>query len=217
MQFRYAFYPTINPAFHRPFAARVPDFLHGRFYHNFWCRGDTMIMRPGSLDSSAVPLAVTTWIISDLVQAIAQAHDERIIDDQTLDTILDIFELIYQGTYIDADYLMPSLLHPINTDTLWAFLNELTPSTTWTWEGWLSLESHMNETGVMNGYQPQAEDDVDTFLEHIDENVIPVITYNYGGSLGSLGNEFHIDIDGVEDFSLLSVDDYGDGISVFSI
>lgn len=216
MQIRSDYFFTHNPAFYRRFAARDPTDLDGRFSDHFFTRGDTMVMIPTVLNNIDPPLGVTTWVVTDILQAMQQAYDEDIICEPTYDVLTDILELIWQGTYIDRDYVLPGLLHPSIPVGLREFICELTPSTTWTWEGWISLERYMNEQGVSHGYDPQVEVEPDEFEEHIDENVVINLDYNFGDEMGSLGHQWIHDIDGVIDFDAFTLETADDS-STFSL
>ncbi len=110
-------------------ASHTPEDLDGRWYHHYFVRGNTLIMIPGSIGQTAVPLGVCTWSLADLFQSLDQAQDEHLLDPATRATLERILQTFFDGQYIDVDYLLPALHEPSRAIQLRAFLMELVPGT----------------------------------------------------------------------------------------
>jgi len=81
MNTRSAHWEMIDPTIQRTLASpRLEDIL-GRFYHHFHVRGNTLVLIPGSRNATAPPLGVTTWQISEIVEAMRTCLAAHVLDD----------------------------------------------------------------------------------------------------------------------------------------
>jgi hypothetical protein len=167
---RSLYHATIDPSAPRVMSSSNLDDITGRFFDKFHVRGNTLVCVPGAKDQNVPPMGVTTWLVSDIVQALQQAYAERIIDDDCFNVLDRILVSTFDGVYIDRDYLCPKILVPSQMTQIRPMLCELALWTTWTWEGWLSLEDDMNREGIAHTYDGDYGDD-DVFKAHIDRNI----------------------------------------------
>lgn len=201
------YYAMIRPDSYRVMLSHNVDDLDGRWYHHYHVRGNTLICVPGSLNQNTAPMAVSTWQISDLVLSMQQALANDLIDDATFETIDHTITCMFDGCYVDTDYMCPGIRHPSRMTGLRQLLDELAHSAAWSWKEWLKLEEHMNVQGIIHGYHVETDESDADFMRHIDENVHlvdPNPTVDNFGAL--LHDEFIIDIDGVADFTCSDVD-----------
>ena len=198
---RTEFFRMIRPDIHRVMLAYDVMDLDGRWYHHFHVRGNTLICVPGSLNQNHKPLGVTTWQVSDIVQGMQQALAESIIDDATFETIDHTLTCMFDGCYVDTDYMCPGIAKPSQYNQLRTMFDELGEHHTWTWEQWLELERHMNKEGIVHGYYHEEEDHDDVeFMRHIDETVTLVATPAGLDDFSLNGFEIGVDITGAWEF-----------------
>jgi hypothetical protein len=169
---RKAYFRMIRPDMYRVMLAYNLEDLDGRWYHHYHVRGNTLICVPGGVNREHAPLGVTTWQVSEIIQALQQALAEFIIDDATFETIDHTLTCMFDGCYVDTDYMCPSIKEPSQYHQLRTLFNELSEPALWSWDAWLALETHMNNENIAHGYYHEDTDaDDEDFMRVIDETV----------------------------------------------